>query len=148
MDYARKIAFDHNGPPNRTELKQIDRFGDKNRVNSNNLNTTILKFSEKFVHSFSHVYLFCNRFPQSHGLVAMLVTSCIKDTCSNVSQSNLWRETKCFNLVTGTETKQWLSGKMLPNINTCENEWSNFSENLRIVALKLLELIRFLSPIY
>ena len=29
---------------------------------------------------------------------------------------------------------------------TCENGWSNFSENLRVTALKLLELTRFLSP--
>ena len=35
---------------------------------------------------------------------------------------------------------------MFPNIKTCENRCSNFSENLRIVALKLLELTRFLSP--
>ena len=27
---------------------------------------------------------------------------------------------------------------MLPNIKTCENGWLNFSENLRIVALELL----------
>ena len=33
-------------------------------------------------------------------------------------------------LVTGTATKPWLSGNMLPNINTCENGWSNISENL------------------
>ena len=30
------------------------------------------------------------------------------------------------------------SQNTLPNIKTCENGWSNFSENLRIVALKLL----------
>ena len=35
---------------------------------------------------------------------------------------------------------------MLPNLKICENGWSNFSENLRIVALKLLELTRFLLP--
>ena len=27
---------------------------------------------------------------------------------------------------------------MLPNINTCENGWSNFSENLRVMAIKWL----------
>ena len=31
---------------------------------------------------------------------------------------------------TFTATKPWLSGNMLPNIKTCENGWSNFSENL------------------
>ena len=30
--------------------------------------------------------------------------------------------------------------KMLLNIKTCGNEWSNFSENQRVVAIKLLEL--------
>ena len=43
-----------------------------------------------------------------------------------------------------TATKPRLSGNMLPNINTCENWWY-FSENLRIVALKLLELTQFAS---
>ena len=38
------------------------------------------------------------------------------------------------------------SGNLLPNINTSENWWLNFSENLRIIALKLLELTRFLWP--
>ena len=32
------------------------------------------------------------------------------------------------------------------NINTWENGWSNFLENLRIVAVKLLELTQFASP--
>ena len=36
----------------------------------------------------------------------------------------------------GTATKPWLSGNMLPSKHTCENRWSNFSENLRVVALK------------
>ena len=47
---------------------------------------------------------------------------------------------KLFDHVTRTETKPGLSGNILPNLNTCENGWSNFSENLRIVALKLVEL--------
>ena len=55
-------------------------------------------------------------------------------------------ETKLFYLVTGIASKPRLSGNMLPNINTIENVWSNFPENLRIVALKLLELTRYLSP--
>ena len=29
--------------------------------------------------------------------------------------------TKLFDLLTGTATKPWLSGNMLPNISTCEN---------------------------
>ena len=36
-------------------------------------------------------------------------------------------------------------GNMLPNINICKIGWLNFWENLRIVALKLLELSLLLS---
>ena len=50
------------------------RFVDKNRVNSSNLYATILKFSEKFDHPFSHVFIFRNMFPESHGFVAVPVT--------------------------------------------------------------------------
>ena len=49
-------------------------------------------------------------------------------------------------LVTGIATKPSLSGNMFPNIKTFENRRSNFSGNLRTVALKLLELTRILSP--
>ena len=53
------------------------------------------------------------------------------------------KETKLFELVTGTEMKPWLS---LNNINTCENGWSNFSANLRVLSLKFLELTQFAWP--
>ena len=63
------------------------------------------------------------------------------------------KETKLFELVTGAEMKPRLSRNMLPNINTCENEWSNFwmgengcSANLTVVSLKLLELTQFAWP--
>ena len=46
----------------------------------------------------------------------------------------------------GVATKHWLSGNMSPNIKTHENGWSYFSENLRVVAIKLLELTQFASP--
>ena len=55
----------------------------------------------------------------------------------NLSLSDKWMETKLFELVTGTSTKPWLSGNMLPN------GWSNFSENMRVVAIKLFELTQF-----
>ena len=42
--------------------------------------------------------------------------------------------------------KPRLSGHMLPNINTFENECWYFSENLKIVALNLLELTQLTSP--
>ena len=87
-------------------------------------------------------------FPDSRGFVALPVTSCIKDTLSNFSLSN--------NLVTRDEIVQpcdrhskvtvILRKSMLLNINICENGWSNFSGNLRIVAFKFLTLTRFLSP--
>ena len=48
-------------------------------------------------------------------------------------------------LVTGIATKPWLSWNMFSNIKRCDNGWSNFSENLKIVVLKLLELTLFLS---
>ena len=56
------------------------------------------------------------------------------------------KDTKLFDLVTGTEMKPRLSRNMLPNINTCENGWSNFLANLRVASLKLLELIQFARP--
>ena len=40
----------------------------------------------------------------------------------------------------------WSSRNMLPNLNTCENWWSNFSANLRVVSLKLVELNQFVWP--
>ena len=48
-------------------------------LNSNNFNSTILKFSEEFDHSFSHIFIFGNIFPKSSGFVAMPVTSRIID---------------------------------------------------------------------
>ena len=39
-----------------------------------------------------------------------------------------------------------ISRNMLPNINTCENGWPNFSANLRLVVSKLLELTQFAWP--
>ena len=72
-------------------------------------------------------------FPERHCFVAVLVT------ISKVSLTQL---------VAGIATKPWLSGNMFPNIKICENGWSNFSNNLRIVALKLLELTRLYHQIY
>ena len=46
-----------------------------------------IRFSEKFDHLFSHVFIFGNMFPESYGFVAMPVTSGIKDTCSILSLS-------------------------------------------------------------
>ena len=65
-------------------------------------------------------FIFVNMFPETHGFVAMPVTSCIKNTCSNLSLYNYWRETTLFVLVTSTATKPWLSENILPNI---KNMW-------------------------
>ena len=113
----------------------MDRFGDADQVNSSNFNAMTLKFSEKFDHKCLLVIL-------SHRFVAMPVTrymfQCIP-----------------IKLVKGDEivrpcdrhsNETWLSGNILRNINTCKNGWTNFSENLIIVTLKLLELTRFASP--
>ena len=83
MYYARKIILYHNGPQHRKKLKLIDRFGHANLVNSSNFNVMTLKFSEKFDHTLSHVFMFVNMFPESHAFVAMPVSRCIKDTCLN-----------------------------------------------------------------
>ena len=46
-----------------------------NPIKSSNFNATILKFSEKFDHPFSHVlFKFGNIFPESDGFVAVPVT--------------------------------------------------------------------------
>ena len=50
-----------------------------------NFIVTTLRFSEKVDDPFSHVLIFGKMFPESHGFVARLVTSCIKDACSNLS---------------------------------------------------------------
>ena len=46
-------------------------------------------------------------------------------------------------LVTGIVTKPRFSVNRMPNKKTHKNRWSNFSENLRVVAIKLLELTKF-----
>ena len=63
----------------------VDRFGDSNQVNTSNFNTMTLKFSEKFDQQFSLVFIFGTMFSENHGFVAMPLTSCIKYTCSNLS---------------------------------------------------------------
>ena len=37
--------------------------------------STTVRFSEKFEHAFLHVFIFGNMFPESHGFVAVTVTS-------------------------------------------------------------------------
>ena len=53
-----------------------------NRVNSSNFNATVIKFSEKFDHPFSHVFIFGDMLYETGGFSVMPVTS------SNLSPSN------------------------------------------------------------
>ena len=90
MDYALKIAFDHNGPPTQYKSK-VNNYKLIDFVIRIELTRAILmsRFSNfLFDHPFSHVFMYGNMFPESHGFVAMPVTRCIKDTCSNLSLSN------------------------------------------------------------
>ena len=77
-------------------------------------------------------------FPDSHVFVVMLVTSCIKETCSIypdlISEwgwncTTLWR----------AQHRNLDSQETCYKYKICENGWSNFSENLRAVAIKVLE---------
>ena len=90
-------------PQHRTKFEWIDRFGDVNWVSSSNFFATTLRFFEKFDHPFSHVFIYAcgNKFSRSQGFVALPVTSCIKDTCLNLSLSKL---------VKGTATKPCKNG--------------------------------------
>ena len=53
---------------------ELIAYGDKNRVVSINFNYTILKFSEKFDHLFSHVFIFGNMLSESDDFNAVPVT--------------------------------------------------------------------------
>ena len=113
-----------------------------------NFNATILKFCEKFDHPFPHVFIFVNMFPESHGFVAVPITRLNNIVSLHYLDWDKLEHVSLIQLVAGIATKPWLSGNMLPNIQQkkWENGCSNFSENLRIVALKLLELTRLKSP--
>ena len=151
MDCAWKIALYHNARQHRTKLKKIYRFGDLNWVNSINFNATTQIFWESWSYIFAYLYIWEpvfniwepisweSRFRCYAGL------QLIKDTCSNSSLYNKWRETKLFEIVTGIATKPWLSRNMLPNIKTCENGWSNLSENQSVMAIARVNSIRIIK---
>ena len=50
---------------------------------------------------------------------------------------------KYYEIATVTASNPWPWANMLRNMNKCENGWSNFWASFRVVALKLIELIRF-----
>ena len=78
-------------------------------------------------------------FPESHGFDAVLIIMSNNFVSLQYLDRDKLEHVSMIRLVTGIATNPWLSGNMFTNIKTCENGWSNFSKNLRIVALKLLE---------
>ena len=63
MDYALAGSLKMSSQRTRHAVMRIELF-----------NVTIFKFAEKFDHQFSHVFIFGNMFPESHGFVAVPVT--------------------------------------------------------------------------
>ena len=120
-------------PQQRTKLKQITvnrRLGDNNRVNASNFNATIFKFSEKFDHPFSHVFLFGNMFPESRGFVGI---------CRLPAVSKIHVPFYPYLITEGRRNCSTLWQAQQRNRDSQETCW-NFLENLGIVALKLLDL--------
>ena len=105
---------------------------------TSNFTATILEFSEKIDHPFSHVFMFGNMFPESHGFVVVPVKRSNNFVSLHILDRDKLEHASMIQLVTGIAIKPRLSGNLHLNIKTCENGWSNFSENIKIVALKLL----------
>ena len=111
-------------------------LGDANRVNSSNFNFKTLKFSEKFDNSFSHVFIFGNMFPESHGFVAMPVTICISKIL--VSYAYLISAPGC-EIILPCDRHSNEAATLSKHITKYKHKrkWMvNISENLRIVASK------------
>ena len=93
-----------------------------------------LRFSEKFYHPFSPVFIFGNTFHESHGLVVVPVTSSNNFVSLHQLDVEKLEHVSLIQLVTCIATKPRLSGNVLPNIKIYENGGSIFSENLRVVV--------------
>ena len=87
------------------------------KVNSNNFNGTIFKFSEKFNHTFLDVFIFGN----------LRVTVSLRCRLQAVSKIHVPNYPFLISETVSQETKY----------KTCEKLWSHFSEKLRIVALRV-----------
>ena len=87
-------------------------------------------------------------FPESRGFVAVPFTRLNNFVSLHWLDWNKLEHVSLIQLVTGIATKPWLSRNMLPNIKTWENELSNFSENLRIVALNCSSSLDTYHQIY
>ena len=79
--------------------------GNKNRVISTNFNSTILKFSEKFEHLFSYVFIFGNMLPKSHGFDAVPVTRSNNLVSLHKFDMDKFERVSMIRLVTGVATK-------------------------------------------
>ena len=111
---------------------------------------TILKSDSKIgweiLSSIFTCFIFDNMLAESRGFTTIPVNSRIKPTCFNYPYLIREGETKLLDFVTVRGMKPWRSVNSLPNTKTCRNERWNFSDNFRMVVLKLLVLTRFLSP--
>ena len=124
-------------------------FGAANWVNSNNFIATTLRFSEKFYHPLSPVFIFGNMFPESHGFVAMPVTSCIKDTYFNLSNcfnlpncSSLWNETvTVIKHVKYKNMRKW----MVEFLKKSESRGNKF---FRVNSIRVTKFINFLWALF
>ena len=119
-------------------------------TNWSNFITTTLRFYEKFDHTFSHIFIF--GITESHDFISMLVTSSkiyapIYPLLINEGRwncSNLWPHSN--------KTVNCDSGILLPNIKTCENGWSNFTEKLscgdKIAWVNSIHITKSINFIY
>ena len=124
----------------------IDGFGDANWVNSSKLIATTLRFWDGKIYEYTHVFIFCSMLPESQCFVGVPVASSNNIVSLHLLDRDKLEHISLIQLVTGIASKPWLSGNMLPTIKPCENGWSNFPENLRVVAIKFIELTQFVSP--
>ena len=92
-----------------------------NRVNFIIFKATILNFSEKFDHPFSHVFKFGNMFHERNGFVAVAATRSNNFVSLHQLDRDKLEHVSLIQLVTGIATKPRLSGNILPNTKTCEN---------------------------
>ena len=140
MDYERKIALQSQRTPTPHNIK----------VNNCKLIDLVIRIvvtrailMPRFDNPFPHVFIFGIVFPESQ--------FCFY-ACYKLYQRYMFQFIP-IELVQGDEivrnrraTKPWLGKHVTKYKNMLKNWWSNFSKNLRIVTLKLLKLIRFLSP--
>ena len=87
---------------------------------------------------FLRFFIFGNKFPESHGFVAICRSPAVSKMHVQMYPLIIegWRN--CMSLWPSKQ-KTVDFRKHLPNIKTFENGYSNFLENMRVVPIKLLE---------